>query len=60
MEKISAGEYSYEKFSAMVIRWRERYAVNKLAVYPPIRQLKFIDNMRIIHHKNGVRLEEVA
>ncbi len=59
MVKISAGEYSYDEFYHLVIRWRKRYAVNRHAVYPPILSLRFIDNMRITHYKDGVRLEEV-
>ncbi len=60
MDKILAGLYSYNEFFAIVNKWRERYAVNELAVLPRIEDLLYIENLRIIHLERGIELEEIA
>ena len=60
MEKILAGDYTYGEFNRMVKEWRERYAVNGLAVYPSIKDLGYIENKRIVFLPDKVRLEEIV
>ena len=57
--KIPTGEFTYEEFYKMVREWRERYAVNRRAVYPPMSQLSFFGNRKVIYLENGVRLEAI-
>ena len=60
MKKISAGDYTYDEFNALLKRWRARYVVNELSVMPSIKDLGYIENMRIVFLPDKVRLEEVA
>ena len=59
MEKILSGDYTYDEFYAMIVRWRERYQVNKNAILPPITSMRFVENKRILFLKDKVHLEDI-
>ena len=56
---IPTGEFTYEEFYKMVREWRERYAVNGCAVYPPMNQLSFFGNRKVFYYEDSVRLEAI-
>ena len=59
MIEFAENEYSHEEFFDMVAAWRTRHAVNKMAIYPPMRGLKYFENKRVVYLPDRVRLEEI-